>query len=143
MTVEAATSHDPLALSEEERGVRDTVRDWAQREIAPGAAQRDEEERYDRSLFERAGQLGLTGLPYPEEYGGAGMGTFAWALAMEEIAAADMGIAISLSVHILSQLCIFANGTEEQKQRFLPPMTAGHDLGAFARPEPGAGSDAA
>jgi alkylation response protein AidB-like acyl-CoA dehydrogenase len=71
------------------------------------------------------------------------MGTFALALALEEIAAADMGMAVSLSVHILSQLCIFANGSEEQKQRFLPPMTAGHDLGAFALTEPGAGSDAA
>ena len=81
MTVEHAPTRDPFALSEEERSVRDMVRDWAQREVAPGAAQRDEEERYDRSLFERAGELGLTGLPYPEELGGAGMGTFACALA--------------------------------------------------------------
>jgi butyryl-CoA dehydrogenase len=143
MAVETAPARDPLALSEEERTVRDTVRDWATREVAPGAAARDEEERYDRRLFERAGELGLTGLPYPEEFGGAGMGTFAWALAIEEIAAADMGVAISLSVHILSQLCIFANGTDEQKHRFLPPMTAGRELGAFALTEPGAGSDAA
>ena len=143
MALETAPSRDPLALTDEERTVRDTVREWAQREVMPGAAQRDEEERYDRSLFDRAGELGLTGLPYPEDLGGAGMGTFAWTLAMEEIAAADMGLAISLSVHILSQLCIFANGTQEQKERFLPPMTAGRDLGAFALTEPGAGSDAA
>ncbi len=143
MTVEAAPPRDPLALSEEERTVRDTVREWAQREVAPGAPERDEEERYDRGLFERAGELGLTGLPYPEEYGGAGMGTFAWSLAAEEIAAADMGLAVSLSVHVLSQLCIFANGTDDQKERYLPPMTAGRELGAFALTEPGAGSDAA
>jgi acyl-CoA dehydrogenase len=143
MTVEAAPPRDPLALNEEERSVRDTVREWAQREVAPGAAERDEEERYDRGLFERAGELGLAGLPYPEKYGGAGMGTFAWTLAAEEIAAADMGMAVSLSVHVLSQLCIFANGTDEQKERFLPPMTAGRELGAFALTEPGAGSDAA
>jgi butyryl-CoA dehydrogenase len=143
MAVETAPTRDPLALSEEERSVRDTVRDWAAKEVAPGAAQRDEEERYDRALFERAGELGLTGLPYPEEYGGAGMGTFAWALAAEEIAAADMGLAVSLCVHVLSQLCIFANGTDEQKDRFLPPMTAGRELGAFALTEPQAGSDAA
>ncbi|CAN5522713.1 MAG: acyl-CoA dehydrogenase family protein [Chloroflexi bacterium] len=143
MAVETAPTRDPLALSEEERSVRDTVRDWAAREVAPGAAARDEEERYDRSLFERAGELGLTGLPYPEEYGGAGMGTFAWALAAEEIGAADMAMAVSLSVHVLSQLCIFANGTDEQKERFLPPMTAGRELGAFALTEPQAGSDAA
>ena len=143
MTLEPETVRDPFALTEEERSVRDTVREWAQREVAPGAAARDEEERYDRSLFDRAGELGITGLPYPERYGGAGMGTFAFALALEEIAAADMGLAISLSVHVLSQLCIFANGTDEQKERLLPPMTAGRELGAFALTEPGAGSDAA
>jgi butyryl-CoA dehydrogenase len=143
MAVETVPTRDPFALTEEERAVRDTVRDWAQREVAPGAAQRDEEERYDRRLFERAGELGVTGLPYPERYGGAGMGTFAWVLAAEEVAAADMGMAVSLSVHILSQLCIFASGSDEQKERFLPPMTAGRELGAFALTEPGAGSDAA
>ncbi len=133
---------DPFVLTAEERSVRDTVRDFAQREIAPGAAERDEQERYDRHLFERAGELGITGLPYPEELGGAGLTTFTWILACEEIAAADMGMAVSLSVHILSQLCIFTSGTEEQQQRFLPPMTAGRELGAFALTEPGAGSDA-
>ncbi len=143
MTLEAQATRDPFALSEEERSVRDTVREWAQREVAPGAADRDEQERYDRSLFERAGELGITGLPYPERYGGAGMGTFATALALEEVGAADMGMAISLSVHVLAQLCIFANGTDDQKERFLPPMTAGRELGAFALTEPGAGSDAA
>ncbi len=143
MAVEHASPRHDFALSDDERTVRDTVRDWAQREVAPGAAGRDEDERYDRSLFERAGELGLTGLPYPEELGGAGMGTFAWILAIEEIAAADMGMAVSLSVHILSQLCIFANGTDEQKRRFLPPMTAGRELGAFALTEPESGSDAA
>src|SRR5438876_41807 len=134
---------DPFALSPEERQIRDTVREFAQRELAPTVAQRDEEERYDRSLFERMASLGLTGLPYPEEYGGAGMGTFAWILACEEIAAADMGMAISLSVHILAQLPILTFGSDEQKLRFLPPMMAGRHLGAFALTEPGAGSDAA
>jgi len=134
---------DPFALTSEDRSVRDTVRDWARSELAPTVAQRDEEERFDRSLFERAGELGLTGLPYPEEYGGAGMGSFAWALACEEIAAADMGMAVCLSVHILAQLPILTFGTDEQKQRFLPGMTAGRELGAFALTEPQAGSDAA
>jgi butyryl-CoA dehydrogenase len=134
---------DPFALTSEDRSVRDTVRDWARSELAPTVAQRDEEERFDRSLFERAGELGLAGLPYPEEYGGAGMGSFAWALACEEIAAADMGMAVCLSVHILAQLPILTFGTDEQKQRFLPGMTAGRELGAFALTEPQAGSDAA
>jgi alkylation response protein AidB-like acyl-CoA dehydrogenase len=143
VAVETAQTRDLSALTEEERVVRDTVRDWARREVLPGAAERDEAERYDVSLFHRAGELGLTGLPYPEAYGGAGMGSFAWAVAAEEIGAADMGLAVSFSVHILSQLCIFASGSEEQKQRFLPSMTAGRELGAFALTEPGAGSDAA
>jgi acyl-CoA dehydrogenase len=130
-------------LSEEERSVRDTAREFAQRELAPTAAQRDEEERYDRALFTRMGELGLTAIPYPEELGGAGLSYFAWALACEEIAVADMGMAVSLSVHVLSQLCIYAYGTEEQRQRLLPAMTAGEHLGAFALTEPGAGSDAA
>ena len=133
---------DPFALDEEERAVRDTAREFAQRELAPTVAQRDEEERYDRSLFERMGELGLTAIPYPEAYGGAGLGTFHWVLACEEVAAADMGMAVSLSVHVLSQLCIFASGTDAQRERFLPPMTAGRHLGAFALTEPQAGSDA-
>jgi acyl-CoA dehydrogenase len=137
------TRPDPFALSEEERSVRDTARGFAQRELAPTVAQRDEEERYDRRLFTRMGELGLTAIPYPEELGGAGLSYFAWALACEEIAAADMGMAISLSVHVLAQLCIHAHGTDEQQARFLPPMTAGAHLGAFALTEPGAGSDAA
>jgi alkylation response protein AidB-like acyl-CoA dehydrogenase len=134
---------DPFALSDEERSVRDTVRDFAQRELAPTVAQRDEEEHYDRSLFAKMGELGLAGLPYPEEYGGAGMGTFPWILACEEVAAADMGMAVSLSVHVLAQLPILVFGTDEQKRRLLPPMTAGERLGAFALTEPAAGSDAA
>jgi alkylation response protein AidB-like acyl-CoA dehydrogenase len=134
--------HDPFALTEEERAVRDTAAQFAARELAPTAAQRDEEERYDRSLFDRMGELGLTGLPYPEEFGGAGMGTFPWVLACEELAVADMGMAVSLSVHVLAQLCIYSAGSDEQKARFLPQMTAGRQLGAFALTEPQAGSDA-
>lgn len=134
---------DPFALSEEERQIRDTVREFAQKELAPTVAQRDEEERWDRELFRRMANVGLTGLPYPEEYGGAGLGTFAWVLACEEIAAADMGMAVSLSVHVLAQLPILSFGTDDQKRRLLPPMTAGDHLGAFALTEPNAGSDAA
>jgi len=142
VTTEVAR-RDPFALSAEERQVRDTVRAWAQAELAPTAAQRDEDERYDRGMFERAAALGLAGLSSPEEYGGAGMGTFAWVLAIEEVAAAEMAMAVSLSVHVLAQLPIITFGTDAQKERFLPPMTAGRELGAFALTEPQAGSDAA
>jgi alkylation response protein AidB-like acyl-CoA dehydrogenase len=138
-----AVRPDPFALGEEERSVRDTAAEFARRELAPSVAMRDEEERYDRGLFNRMGELGLTAIPYPEAYGGAGLSYFAWVLACEEIAAVDMGMAVSLAVHILSQLCIFTFGTDDQKERFLPPMAAGTHLGAFALTEPQSGSDAA
>ena len=133
---------DPFALSEEERNVRETAREFAARELAPTVAQRDEEERYDLAIFRRMGEAGLTAIPYPEQLGGAGLSYFAWVLACEEIAAADMGMAVSLSVHVLAQLCIYTFGTDEQQARFLPDMSSGTHLGAFALTEPGAGSDA-
>jgi alkylation response protein AidB-like acyl-CoA dehydrogenase len=142
-SVAAATRPDPFALTAEERQIRDTVRDFAQRELAPSVAQRDEEERYERALFQKMAALGLAGLPYPEEFGGGEAGTFAWIVACEEVAAADMGMAVSLSVHILAQLPILTFGNDEQKARLLPRMTSGEWLGAFALTEPGAGSDAA
>jgi alkylation response protein AidB-like acyl-CoA dehydrogenase len=133
---------DPFALGDAERQVRDTVRAFARAELAPTAAARDEAETYDRSLFERMAALGLTGLATAESHGGAGMGTFATALALEEIAAADMGMAISLSVHGLAQQPISAYGTDDQKDRFLPRLASGEALGAFALTEPESGSDA-
>jgi acyl-CoA dehydrogenase len=129
-------------LTLEERLLQQTAREFAAKEIAPGAAQRDEEERYDRSIFRRMGELGLTAVPFPESVGGAGFSYRAWTLVMEEIAYADMAMAVSLSVHILSQYPVVTWGNEEQKARWLPPMLAGEKLGAFALTEPGAGSDA-
>ncbi len=130
------------ALTDEERLLQQTVREFARRELAPGAAERDEEERYDRDLFARMGELGLTGVPFPVEIGGAGFSYRAWTLVMEEIAYADMAMAVSLSVHILSQYPVISWGNEEQKARWLPDMMAGTKLGAFALTEPQAGSDA-
>jgi acyl-CoA dehydrogenase len=111
--------------------------------LAPGATERDEAERFDRSIFGRMGELGLTGAPIPETDGGAGFSYLGWALAMEEIGRADMASAVTLSVHLLSQLPVVAWGTAEQKARWLPAMIAGEALGAFALTEPHAGSDAA
>ena len=131
-----------FALTEEERLLQRTVRDFAAKELAPGAAQRDEEERYDRSLFTRMGELGLTAVPFPTEVGGAGFSYRAWTLVMEEVAYADMAMAVSLSVHILSQYPVITWGNDEQKSRWLPDMLAGRKLGAFGLTEPSAGSDA-
>jgi butyryl-CoA dehydrogenase len=129
-------------LTEEERLLRSTAREFAAREVAPGAAARDEAEQFDRSIFRRMGELGLTGAPLPESVGGAGFSYLGWTLVMEELGAADMATAVMLSVHILSQYPVVTWGSEEQRQRWLGPMVAGEALGAFALTEPHAGSDA-
>jgi alkylation response protein AidB-like acyl-CoA dehydrogenase len=129
-------------LTEEERLLQSTAREFATREVAPGAIERDEAERYDRSLFAAMGGLGLTAAPFPTEVGGAGFSYVGWTLVMEELGAADMAMAVSLSVHILSQFPVVTWGTSEQQERWLPAMHSGDALGAFALTEPHAGSDA-
>ena len=130
-------------LTDEERLLQATAREFAQREVALGAIERDESERYDRSLFTAMGGLGLTAAPFPTEVGGAGFSYLGWTLVMEELGAADMAMAVSLSVHILSQYPVVTWGTDEQRARWLPAMQSGEALGAFALTEPHAGSDAA
>jgi acyl-CoA dehydrogenase len=130
-------------LGPDERLLGETVRQFAQDVIAPGAIERDEAERFDRSLVDAMGGLGLLAGPFPESVGGAGLTALAWTIAVEEIAAADMAVAISLCVHVLHQNSVVRWGTPEQQARWLPAMQAGRALGAFALTEPGAGSDAA
>jgi alkylation response protein AidB-like acyl-CoA dehydrogenase len=130
-------------LTDEERLLQATARDFAEREVAPGAIERDATETYDRDLFRRMGRLGLTAAPFPESDGGAGFSYLGWTLVMEALGRADMSAAVSLSVHILSQFPVITWGTAEQKQRWLPAMLSGEALGAFALTEPHAGSDAA
>ncbi len=130
-------------LADEERLLQETVRDFARREVAPGVGERDETEQFDRVLFTKMGELGLTAVPFSEEVGGAGFGYRAWTLVMEEMGYADMAMAVALSVHVLSQSPVIRWGTQEQKERWLPEMLTGTCLGAFALTEPHAGSDAA
>jgi len=130
-------------LDDEERLLQATAREFARRELGPGIAQRDEAEHFERGLFTRMGELGLTAAPLPPAVGGTGFSYRAWTVAMEEIAYVDMAMAVTLSVHILSQLPVVAWGTEEQHARWLPAMVTGERLGAFALTEPHAGSDAA
>ena len=137
---------DPIGtggLSAEERLLRDTAREFAQREVAPSAGERDEAERFDRSIFRRMGELGLTGAPLPESVGGAGFSYLGWTLVMEELGAADMATAVTLSVHILSQYPVVTFGSAEQRADWLAPMLSGEALGAFCLTEPSGGSDAA
>jgi acyl-CoA dehydrogenase len=130
-------------LTAEERLLRDTAREFAERELAPSAVERDEAERFDRSIFSKMGELGLAGAPLPESVGGAGFSYLGWTLVMEELGAADMASAVMLSVHILSQYPVVTFGTAAQHADWLAPMVAGEALGAFCLTEPHAGSDAA
>jgi butyryl-CoA dehydrogenase len=130
-------------LTDEERLLRDTAREFARRSVAPTAIERDEAERFDRAIFTGMGELGLTGAPLPESVGGSGFSYVGWSLVMEEIGAADMASAVTLSVHILSQYPVVTWGSDEQQTRWLGPMVTGEALGAFALTEPHAGSDAA
>jgi acyl-CoA dehydrogenase len=140
---QAPASEATTGLTPEERLLQQTVREFARRELEPGAAERDEAERFERGLFARMGELGFTAVPFPESVGGAGFSYRAWTLVMEEIGRADMASAITLSVHVLSQYPVVTWGSDEQRSRWLPQMLAGEALGAFALTEPQAGSDAA
>jgi butyryl-CoA dehydrogenase len=130
-------------LSEEHEMIRKMVRDFARNEVAPTAAERDEEERFDRALFDQMAELGLTGIPWPEEYGGIGSDYLAYVIAVEELSRVCASTAVTLSAHTsLAGWPIFKFGTEEQKQKYLRPMAEGTKIGAYGLTEPGSGSDA-
>jgi len=131
-------------LTEEQRLIQEMVRDFAESEVAPSAAERDEEERFDRELmFDRLAELGLTGVIFPEEYGGAGADYISYAIAVEELSRVCASTGVTLSAHIsLGSNPIYMFGSEEQKQKFLVPLAEGSKMGAFGLTEPSAGSDA-
>ncbi|MBK8129871.1 MAG: acyl-CoA dehydrogenase [bacterium] len=134
---------DRLPLTEEQKMLRDMVRDFAQSKIKPIAAEIDETERFPEEIFAEMGELGLMGIPYPDEYGGAGMDTVSYALAVAEIARVGGSTALGLAAHI-SLGCgpIYLFGTEAQKKKYLPDLCAGKHMGGFGLTEPQAGSDA-
>ena len=131
-------------LTEEQNLIRDMVREFAEKEVAPSAAERDEEERFDRPLmFGRLAELGLTGIVFPEQYGGAGADYISYAIAVEELSRVCASTGVTLSAHLsLGTNPIYLFGTEEQKMKFLVPMAQGEKMGAFGLTEPSAGSDA-
>lgn len=131
-------------LSEEHEMMRQVVRDFAENEVAPTAAIRDEEERFDRKIFDKMAELGLTGIPWGEEYGGAGADYLSYVIAVEELSRVCASTGVTLSAHVsLGSWPIYKFGTEEQKQRFLRPLAEGKVIGAYGLTEPGSGSDAA
>ncbi len=133
-----------LNLSEEQSLIQSTVREIADKEFAPKAAQIDREHRFPRENWDILVQSGLVGLPFPEEYGGAGLDHICYAIAVEELAAACATTAVMYSAHV--SLCatpINLFGSQEQKERLLKPLCIGEKMGAFALSEPGSGSDSA
>ena len=133
-----------LALSDTQHEIRRLARDYAQRELAPLAAERDRESRFDRDMIRQMAELGFFGMLIPERYDGLGLDAQAYLLALEEVAVADASAAVTLSVHnSLPTQMLLAYGTEAQRQAFLPRMARGEWLGAFCLSEPEAGSDAA
>jgi butyryl-CoA dehydrogenase len=129
-------------LTEEQEMIRKMVRDFAKNEVEPTAAERDEEERFDRGIFDMMGELGLTGIPWPEEYGGIGADYLSYAIAVEELSRVCASVGVTLSAHTsLAGWPVYKFGTEEQKQQFLRPMAEGKKMGAYGLTEPGAGSD--
>src|SRR5690349_3240079 len=130
-------------LSPDHELIRRTVRDFAQQEVAPVAEELDREKRFPYEIVAKLGELGLMGIPFPEEYGGAGADSLAYALAVEELTRVDSSVAITLCAHTsLGTQPIYLFGTEEQKREWMPPLTSGQRLGAFGLTEPEAGSDA-
>lgn len=131
-------------LGREQREVRERAAEFADREVAPGAYERDLNDVYPQEIFESLAGMGFMGLCVPEEYGGAGKDFLSYVLAIEELSRADAGVGVTLAVHTSAgTLPILAYGTEEQKRRWVPPLARGEKIGCFALTEPGAGSDAA
>lgn len=131
-------------LTEDQQMVQKLARDFAEKRLTPTVAERDHKEEFSRELANEMGELGLTGICFPEEYGGSGGDVMSYILAVEELSKGDDGIGITLSATV--SLCawpIYAYGTEEQKQKYLVPLAEGEKLGAFGLTEPNAGTDAA
>tara|TARA_R110002072_G_scaffold22666_4_gene79637 strand:+ start:8822 stop:9964 length:1143 start_codon:yes stop_codon:yes gene_type:complete len=130
-------------LSEEHIMIRDAARDFAKTELLPGVIERDNKQEFPAEQIKKMGELGFMGMMVPPEYGGSGMDTTSYVLAMEEISKIDASASVVMSVNN-SLVCygLYAYGTEEQKQKYLIPLASGQKLGAFCLSEPEAGSDA-
>ena len=131
-------------LTEEQKLLKKTIRNFAETQIAPGAAARDEAARFPTELIPKMAEVGLFGIMIPQEYGGAGLDTVSAAIIVEELARFDAAIALIVASH--NSLCaahILNFGSQTQKQKYLPPLAHGEKLGAWALTEPGSGSDAA
>ncbi len=132
-----------FALTAEQLALRDQVAAFAREQVAPLAEQLDRECRFPTALYRRAGELGITAIPFAAEYGGMGLGTFEMVLAVEQLARADQSLAVSVMVSVASGLILQQFGTAGQKAQYLPALVRGEAIGALAGTEPDAGSDTA
>ena len=130
-------------LSREQKLIQETVREFARAEIAPVAEELDRTKSFPYEIVAKLGELGMMGIPYPEEYGGGGADTLSYALAIEELARVDSSVCITVAAHTsLGTMGIYLWGNDEQKREWLPELCSGHRLAAFGLTEPEAGSDA-
>jgi alkylation response protein AidB-like acyl-CoA dehydrogenase len=130
-------------LTDEQQDIQRLVRDFAQNEVRPVAEELDREKRFPYEIVEKLGGLGLMGMPFPQEYGGAGTDNVSYAIAIEELTRVDSSVAITVAAHTsLGTWPVYAFGTEEQKRELMPDLCSGRKLGAFGLTEPEAGSDA-
>lgn len=132
-----------FSLTKEQQMIKEMVREFAEKEIKPIAIELDAKSMFAEDVFKKMGQLGLLGIPFPEEYGGSGGDTISYAIAVEEVGKACGGTGLSYAAAVsLGASPIYYFGTEEQKQKYLVPITTGETLAAFGLTEPNAGSDA-
>ena len=130
-------------LTEEQQQIRRLVRDFADGEVRPVAEELDREKRFPYEIVAKLGELGLMGMPYPEEYGGGGADTLSYAIAIEELARVDSSVAITMAAHTsLGTWPVYAFGSDALKDEWMPRLCSGERLGAFGLTEPEAGSDA-
>lgn len=130
-------------LTEEQRMIKRTIKEFAEEEVAKGALERDRTKTFPKEIFRKLADLGMMGLPFPEEYGGAGADTISFAIVVEELSKACGSTGITYSAHIsLGGAPFHMFGTKEQKEKYLVPLCTGESLGAFGLTEPNAGSDA-
>jgi len=136
------SSCQPFDLTPDQQEIRMLVREFAEREIAPHAAEWDRAHSFPTDVIRKLGELGAMGVAFPEEYGGLGLGALAQALVVEELARIDSSVAVTVGANVsIAGEPVYLFGTEDQKQRWLVPLARGEHLGAFGSTEPGGGSD--
>ena len=128
-------------FTEDQQAIRETIRKFAEKEVAPRAEELDRTGEFPYDLVKRCGDIGLIGLAFPEDIGGSNGDTISWSLGLEEISRADMSLGVTIFVSVVNGLLLYENGTKELVRKFVPPLIRGETVGAFGLTEPAGGSD--